>query len=122
MWQILLFPVIVKSSQLGPDNCSATVSIDQPLSQPVTVYVPSGTVCLECNIDGVLATNATFQIRNSEVSPDEGTVVNGILVVFDSESLFSTATVVRCSSGTVTHQANVEHSSKFTLPQMYGRC
>ena len=73
--------VTVKSSQLGPDNCSATVSIDQPLSQPVTVYVPSGTVCLECIIGGVLATNATFQILNSPVSPSEGTVVNGTLVV-----------------------------------------
>ena len=112
----------MKSSQLGPENCNATVSIDQPLSRPVTVSVPSGTVCLECIIDGVLATDASFLIHNSPVSPSNGTVVNGTLVVFDSESLFSTATIVRCSSGTVTHQANVEHSSKFTLPQMYGRC
>ena len=109
----LLFPNTVKSSQLGPENCSATVSIDQPLSQPVTVYVSSGTVCLECIVDGDLATDATFQIHNSPVSPSDGTVVNGTLVVFDSESLFSTSTSVRCSSGTVTHQANVEHTSKF---------
>ena len=112
----------MRSSQLGPENCSATVSIDQPLSQPVTVYVPSGTVCLKCIIHGVLATDATFLILNSPVLSSEGTVVNGTLVVFDSESLFSTPTTVRCSSGTVTHQVNVEHSSKFTLPQMYGRC
>ena len=112
----------MRSSQLGPENCIETVSIDQPLSQPVTVYVSSGTVCLECIIDGVLATDATFQVLNSPVSPSDGTVVNGTLVVFDSESLFGTSTIVRCSSDTVTHQANVEHSSKFTLPQMYGRC
>ena len=105
----------MRSSQLGPENCSATESINQPLSQPVTVYVPSGTVCLECIIDGALATNAAFQILNSPVSPSDGTVVNGTLVVFDSESLFSsTSTIIRCSSGTVTHQANVEHRSKFT--------
>ena len=103
----------MKSSHLVPENCSATVSIDQPLSQLVTFYVPSGTVCLECIIDGALATNATFLILNSPVSPSDGTVVNGTLVVFDSESLFSTSTSVRCSSGTVTHLANVEHSSKF---------
>ena len=112
----------MRSSQLGPENCTETVSIDQPLSQPVTVYVPSGTVCLQCIIDGVLATDASFLIPNSPVSPSEGTVVNGTLVVFDSESLFSTFTIVRCNSGTVIHQAAVEHSSKFTLPQMYGRC
>ena len=113
----------MKSSQLGPDNCTETVSIDQPVSQPaVTVDVPSGTVCLECIIDGALATDATFIVLNSPVSPSDGTVVNGTLVVFDSESLFSTFTTVRCSSGTVIHQANVEHRGKFTLPQMYGRC
>ena len=109
-----MFPVTVKSSKLGQENCSATVSIDQPLSQPVTVYVPSGTVCLECIIDGVLATDATFLIHNSPVSSSEGTVVNGTLVVFDSESLFSISTIVRCGNGTVTYEANVEHSSKFT--------
>ena len=72
----------MKSSHLVPENCSATVSIDQPLSQLVTFYVPSGTVCLECIIDGVLATDASFLILNSPVSPSEGTVVNGTLVVF----------------------------------------
>ena len=110
-----LFPVPVKSSQLGPENCTESVSIDQPLSQPVTVYVPSGTVCLECIIDGDLATDASFQILNSPVSPSDGTVVNGTLVVFDSESLFSTSRPVRCGNGgEVTYQASVEHRSKFT--------
>ena len=109
----------MRSSQLGPENCSATVSIDQPLSQPVTVYVPSGTVCLECIIDGALATDASFLIFSSPVLPSDGTVVNGTLVVFDSERVFSTSTFVRCGSGTVTHQTIVEHISKFT---MCGRC
>ena len=111
---ICIFSFSARSFRLEPENCTETVSIiDQPQPQLITVYVPSGTVCLKCIIDGVLATNATFQILNSPVSPSDGTVVNGTLVVFDSESLFSTATVVRCSSGTVRHQATVEHSSKF---------
>ena len=104
----------MRSSQLGPEKCIETVSIDQPPSQTVTVHVSSGTVCLECIIDGVLATDASFLILNSPVSPSEGTVVNGTLVVFDSESFFSISTIVRCSSGTVTHQVSVEYSSKFT--------
>ena len=30
--------------------------------------VPSGTVCLECIVDGALATEASFQIENMEVA------------------------------------------------------
>ena len=48
----------MKSSQLGPENCTATVAI---LSNTVTVY------------------DATFLIGNSPAS--EGSVVNGTLVV-----------------------------------------
>ena len=100
-----LYPV--SSSQLGPQNCTA---INIPLSNTVTLYVPSGTACFECIIDGVIATDATFLIGNSPAS--EGTVVNGTLVVFDTESVFSTPTNVRCSSGGVTNQVTVEHTSK----------
>ena len=79
----------MRSSQLGPENCTATVAI---LSNTVTVY------------------DATFLIGNSPVS--EGSVVNGTLVVFDTESVFSTPTNVRCGSGGVTNQVSVEYTSK----------
>ena len=95
----------VSSSQLGPENCTA---INKILA--VTLYVPSGTACFECIIDGVIATGAKFLIGNSLVS--EGSVVNGTLVVSDTESVFSTPTNVRCSSGGVTNQVTVEHTSK----------
>ena len=39
------------------------------------LFVPSGTVCLECIVGGALATEASFQIENMEVAPSEGTVV-----------------------------------------------
>ena len=75
------------------------------------LFVPSGTVCLECIIGG--ATEASFQIENMEVAPSEGTVVNGTLVVFDSETTFSEEnTIVRCMSGSTSRQAFVEHGSK----------
>ena len=94
------------ASQLGPENCTA---INKTLA--ATLYVPSGTACFECIIDGVIATDATFLIGNSPVS--EGSVVNGTtLVVSDTESVFSTPTNVRCSSGGVTNQVTVEHTSK----------
>ena len=77
------------------------------------LYVPSGTVCLECVVGGALATGASFQIENMEVAPSEGTVVNGTLVVFDSETTFSEKSIiVRCMSGSASRQAFVEHGSK----------
>ena len=95
----------VSSSQLGPDNY---IAINKTLA--VTVYVPSGTACFECIIGGLIATDASFLIGNSPVS--EGSVVNGTLVVSDTESVFSTPTNVRCSIGGVTNQVTVEHTSK----------
>ena len=75
--------------------------------------VPSRTVCLECVIGGALATEASFQIENKEVASSEGKVVNGTLVVFDSETTFSDEnTIVRCMSGSASRQAFVEHGSK----------
>ena len=77
------------------------------------LFVPSGTVCLECIVGGALATEASFQIENMQVAPSEGTVVNGTLVVFDSETTFSEEnTIVRCMSGSTSRQAFVEHGSK----------
>ncbi|CAI7994635.1 hypothetical protein GBAR_LOCUS1522, partial [Geodia barretti] len=105
----------VSSTQLGPENCTVTVAI---LSNTVTVYVPSGTACIECIIDGVIATDATFLIGNSPAS--EGSVVNGTLVVSDTESVFSKPTNVRCSSdGEITHTAFVEHTI-FRAPPITG--
>ena len=79
------------------------------------LFVPSGTVCLECMIGGALATEASFQIENMEVASSEGTVVNGTLVVFDSETTFGfseDSIIVRCTSGSTSHQEFVEHESK----------
>ena len=52
-------------------------------------------------------------IENMEVAPSEGTVVNGTLVVFDSETTFSEKSIiVRCMSGSTSRQAFVELESK----------
>ena len=39
------------------------------------LFVPSGTVCLECIVGGALATEASFQIENNQVASSEGTMV-----------------------------------------------
>ena len=70
-------------------------------------------MCLECIVGGALATEASFQIENNQVASSEGTVVNGTLVVFDSETTFSEEnTLVRCMSGSTSSQAFIEHESK----------
>ena len=63
-------------------------------------------MCLECIVGGALATEASFQIENNQVAPSEGTVVNGTLVVFDSETTFSEENTI------ASRQAFVEHGSK----------
>ena len=104
---------LVNSSQLGPENCTATELLDKPHPSLKILYVPSGTVCFECIIDGELATGAMFQIDNNEVFSSVGTVVNGTLVVFDTESTFPSQENVRCIDESRINAAFVTYTSKF---------
>ena len=65
----------------------------------VILYVPPGTVCIECSVGGEVAADAVFQI-DSSIDDSVGRVVDGVLVVFDTENVFTTssATVVQCMS------------------------
>ena len=62
------------------------------------VSIPPGTVCVGCSVGGVVASDAVFQIDNSNISTRTGRVVDGVLVMFDTESLFTTAKHVQCMS------------------------
>ena len=79
-------------------------------STPSVVYVPNGTVCFECVLGGVVASDAVFQIANSNVDPSKATVVNGTLVVFDSGAVFNTD--VRCNN---INQVVVLYESKLDM-------
>ena len=103
---------LVNSSQLGPENCTATELLDKPQPSLEILYVPSGTVCFECIIDGELATDAMFQIDNNEVSSSVGTVVNGTLVVFNTESTFLNQESVRCTDESIINAAFVIYTGK----------
>ena len=67
------------------------------------IYVPLGTACIECVFDSVLATDAEFQIDNRNIDDDDsiGRVDNGVLVVFDTENVFSNSSTrnIKCTSG-----------------------
>ena len=91
-----LFPCAVRS-QLGPDDCVDNVTI--PVSN-VIITVPPGTVCIECSVGDEAAADATFQLDNTNINGSIGRVVDGVLVVFDTESVFNifSATDVQCTS------------------------
>ena len=84
-------------SQLGPDDCVDNVTIS---TSDVRIFVPPGTVCIECSVGGVLATDAVFTVDTSAVDESIGRVVDGVLVVSDTESVFITLqdTDVTCES------------------------
>ena len=62
------------------------------------VSIPPGTVCVVCSVGSVVAADAVFQIDNSNISTRTGRVVDGVLVVFDTESVFTAAKRVQCMS------------------------
>ena len=84
-------------SQLGPDDCVDNVIISM---SEVILCVPPGTVCIECSAGSKVANDTEFQTDNTNIDKSIGRVVDGVLVVFDTESVFSTssATVVQCMS------------------------
>ena len=71
-----------------------------------------GTLCMECSVGSEVAADAVFQIDGSNISPRMGRVVDGMLVVFDTESVFTTVKRVQCMS--VAH--NTSHSVSVFLP------
>ena len=91
------FYSILVHSQLGPQDCMATLIL---AFNGVTLNVPPGTVCIQCVFGSVVATDATFQIDNADIDLSDGRIVNGVLVVFDTTSVFNTVSprAISCSS------------------------
>ena len=81
------------SSQLGLDDCVANVTIS--MSEDVVPIIP-GTVCIECRVGGEVANDTVFQINGSDIDTSAGRVVDGVLVVFDTESVFNITMHVQC--------------------------
>ena len=97
-------------SQLGPNDCVDTVSMSENL---LSRHVRPGTVCIQCSVGGEVANDSIFLIEGSDIDASTGRVVDGVLVVFDTESVFTTslATVVQCMSVNL----NASHSVKMYL-------
>ena len=105
----LLYPIPVHS-QLGPEDCTTTISLER---SDVILTAPPGTVCIQCVFNGVVAMDATFQIDNTNLDSSKGRVVNGVLVVFDTASVFNTMNIdIQCTSGQDSHLGAVFLMSK----------
>ena len=106
----------------GPNDCIATLNITSDLG---VLLAPPGVVCIQCTFNGVPATDATFQLDNGAVDPEDGVTVNGVLVVCDSEQVFSTSssTDLSCTSGVLRQQSIFfleSESSTCTMSCCYG--
>ena len=106
----LLYPIPVHS-QLGPEDCNATLSLNR---SDLILNAPPGTLCIQCVFNSVVASDATFQIDNTNLDPSKGRVVNGVLVVFDTESVFNTVAAIdiQCISAQGTRSGLVFLMSK----------
>ena len=102
---------LVHSQDLGPEDCTANVSLSTGAS---TIEIPPGTVCVECIINGELDTDAMFQIQGSNIDPSKGRTVDGVLVLFETENVFSPNVnpILRCFSSSGSTQALVIFVSK----------
>ena len=91
---VLSLPV---RGQHGPDDCLDNEIISM---SGVIFYIPPGRVCIECSVGGEVAADAMFHINGSNIDKSIGRVVDGVLVVFDTDNVFTTssATVVQCMS------------------------
>ena len=100
-------------SGLSLDDCVATVTLSETIAR--IVYVPNGPVCFECVFGGAVDTNATFQIDNTNIdNVNNALIVDGILVVIDTEDVFSTFKVVRCNNGSsISNQLYIRYEGKY---------
>ena len=77
------------------DNINILMSEDS-----ARILIP-GTLCIECIVGGEVAADAVYKIRDSKIDRTIGRVVDGVigvLVVYDSESVFNSCVCVHCMS------------------------
>ena len=79
-----------------PVSCDESISISIS-EDSARIRIP-GTLCIECIVGGEVAADAVYKIGDSIIDRSIGGVVDGVLVVYDSESVFNSAIRVHCMS------------------------
>ena len=93
-----------------PVSCDENINISISEDSSARILIP-GTLCIECIVGGEVAADAVYKIGDSKIDRSIGRVVDGVLVVYDSESVFNSAVRVHCMS--VAH--NASHSALLYL-------
>ena len=86
-------------------SCDENINIS--ISEDIVRILIPGTLCIECIVGGEVAADAVYKIGDSKIDRSIGRVVDGMLVVYDSESVFSSAVRVHCMSAA----HNASHSA-----------
>ena len=94
-----------------PVSCDENINIS--MNESAVHILIRGTLCIECIVGGEVAADAVYKIGDAKIDRSIGRVVDGVLVVYDSESVFSSAARVHCMSAA--HSAS--HSALLYLQE-----
>ena len=82
----------------GPDDCIESVTLSAANDGGVA-YVATGVVCFQCDFGFGVDTLSMFQLDNNDVPRTMGNTVQGVLVIFRTDLVFSADLhTVTCSS------------------------
>ena len=90
-------------------SCDEYINIS--ISKDYVRVLILGTLCIECIVGSEVAADAVYKIGDSKIDRSIGRIVDGVLVVYDSESVFSSAAHVHCMSAA----HNASHSALLFL-------
>ena len=79
-----------------PVSCDDNINI--LMSEDSACILIPGTLCIECIVGGEVAADALYKIGDSKIDRSIGRVVDGVLVVYDSEGVFNSCVCVHCMS------------------------
>ena len=93
-----------------PVSCDENINVSMSEDSAARIRIP-GILCIECIVGGEVAADSVYKIDDSEIDTSIGRVVDGVLEVYDSESVFKQAARVHCMSAA----HNASHSTLLHL-------
>ena len=92
----LLWSVEDGSTDLGQtEDCLETVVV----SADAVETVSDGVICFQCDVGAGIVSSASYTVSGLPVGSDAGGTVEGVLVLYNSGSVFQPSAFVGCASG-----------------------
>ena len=79
----------------APGDCLETVVV----SADAVETVSDGVICFQCDVGAGIVSSASFTVSGLPVGSDVGDTVEGVLVLYNSSSVFQPSAFVGCASG-----------------------